>query len=35
MSAMARTFLKTAGGSVFGHTSLGLEIPLYSWITGT
>jgi hypothetical protein len=34
MENIARIFLLSAGGSVFGHTSLGLEIPIYSWLTG-
>jgi hypothetical protein len=34
MVAMAQAFLRNAGGSVFGHTSIGWEVPLYSAITG-
>lgn len=34
MRSIARTFLLTAGGSVFGHTSLGLELPIWSSVTG-
>ena len=34
LKAMAQVFLKNTGGSVFAHTSIGWEIPLYSSITG-
>lgn len=34
MTSFAQIFLKTAGGQVFGHTSLGWVVPLYSWLTG-
>jgi hypothetical protein len=34
MRAIASVFLLRGGGSVFGHTSLGLEIPIYSGLTG-
>ncbi len=34
LAAIGRIFLLTAGGAVFGHTSLGLEIPVYSFLTG-
>lgn len=34
MRTIARIFLTGAGGSVFGHTSLGLVVPIYSHVTG-
>src|SRR5262249_6529340 len=34
LRAMASVFLLAAGGVVFGHTSLGYELPLYSGFTG-
>lgn len=34
MRAIASVFLTRGGGSVFGHTSVGLEIPIYSSLTG-
>ncbi len=34
MRAIASVFLTRGGGEVFGHTSVGLEVPIYSWLTG-
>ena len=34
LTAFGGIFLRTAGGETFGHTSLGLELPVYSWLTG-
>jgi hypothetical protein len=32
--SIARIFLKSAGGEIFGHTSDGWTVPFYSWATG-
>ena len=34
LTEAANVFLARRG-EVFGHTSLGLELPVYSWLTGT
>lgn len=34
LRTIAGIFLRRAGGSVFGHTSLGLVLPVYSNFTG-
>jgi hypothetical protein len=34
LRATGSVFLKRSGGTVFGHTSLGLVVPIYSDVTG-